>query len=108
MPSYQEIRDKGAELLDEAKKEQKVIVTAIQQHKEFKPGDKVEYISASGRVYEATVIGIPKNPWNLCTPLPTLSLTFKDETDKLIRKDRVLPMSASSYNYDVYREIGRS
>ena len=107
MTSYQEIRDKGEKLLDEAKQEQKVIVTAIQNHREFKIGDKVEYISASGKVYEAIVTGIPKNPWHLSTPLPTLSLSFRDEIGRLITKDRVLPISASISNRKVYREIGR-
>jgi len=104
MTTYQEIRDKGEKLLEEAKRDQKVIVTAIQKSKEFKHGDKVEYISASGKIYEATVIEIPENPWHLSTPLPTLSLTFRDETGKLIRKKRVLPISASISNRRVYRE----
>lgn len=108
MPSYQEIRDRGEKLLEEAKRDQKVIVTAIQKSKEFKAGDKVEYISDSGKSYEATVIGIPENPWHLCTPLPTLSISFRDETGRLIRKDRVLPISASTHNRKVYREIGKS
>jgi dsDNA-specific endonuclease/ATPase MutS2 len=104
MTSYQEIRDRGEKLLEEAKKEQKVIVTAVQNSKEFKPGDKVEYISGSGKSYTATVIEIPENPWHFSTPLPTLSLTFRDETGRLIRKKRVLPISASAYNRKVYRE----
>jgi hypothetical protein len=105
MTSYQEIRDRGAELLEEAKRDQKVIVTAIQT-KEFKPGDKVEYISGTGKSYIATVVEIPENPWHLSTPLPTLSLTFRDETGRLIRKERVLPISVSAYNRKVYREYG--
>jgi dsDNA-specific endonuclease/ATPase MutS2 len=105
MASYQEIRDRGDRLLEEAKKDQKVIVTAIQI--QFKPGDKVEYISASGKSYTATVIEIPENPWHLSTSLPTLSLVFRDETGRLIRKKRVLPISASLHNRKVYREVQR-
>ena len=76
----------------------------MQQSKEFKPGDRVEYISGSGKVYEATVVEIPENAWHLCTNLPTLSITFRDETGRLIRKKRVSPISASCSNRKVYRE----
>jgi dsDNA-specific endonuclease/ATPase MutS2 len=105
MSSYQEIRDRGEKLLEEAKREQKVVVTAIQQSKTFKPGDEVEYISGSGKSYVATVVEIPENAWHLSTNLPTLHLTFRDETGRLVRKKRVLPISASLYNRKVYREI---
>jgi hypothetical protein len=107
MTTYQEIRDRGEQALEEAKKDQKVVVTAIQKSKEFKHGDKVEYISASGKIYEAVVVEIPENPWHLSTPLPTLSLAFRDETGRLIRKNRVLPISASLHNRKVYREAAK-
>ena len=54
-------------------------------------GKKVSYTSGSGKVYEATVTAIPDNPGHGCTSELTVSLEFRDERGKLVRKSRVLP-----------------
>ena len=57
----------------------------------IKIGDQVIYVSRSGKKYVATVTGIPENPWHAYTPLPTVSLSFRNERNKLVRKTRVIP-----------------
>ena len=54
-------------------------------------GKEVRYFSGSGREYVATVDAIPKNPGHGYSPLPTVSLSFRNERNKLVRKARVVP-----------------
>lgn len=64
-------------------------------------GKKVTYISGSGQRYEATVFAIPEKPEHGYSPLPTVSLEFRDERGKLVRKERVIP-ACSTFARRVY------
>jgi hypothetical protein len=66
-------------------------------------GSNVLYVSGSGKVYEATVVGIPENPGHACSPDPTVSLEFRDERGKLIRIARVLPKEASNTKRQIWK-----
>lgn len=67
-----------------------------------KVGDRVVYTSASGHRYDGTVDAIPNNPGHAYTPFPTVSLSFRDERNKLIRKSRVLPWTGCGSNRQKY------
>jgi len=55
-------------------------------------GKEVQYKSRSGKGYKAVITNIPVNPWHgEKVSLPTVSLEFRDERGKLVRKERVLP-----------------
>jgi len=54
-------------------------------------GKDVTYVSRAGRKYKATITGIPENPFHGDTDKPTVSLEFRDDRGKLVRKNRVLP-----------------
>lgn len=54
-------------------------------------GATVIYVSMSGRAYDALVEALPENPWHAWTTLPTVTLSFRDERRKLVRKSRVMP-----------------
>lgn len=56
-------------------------------------GQKVHYTSRSGKKYVAMIDVIPENPVHGWTDLPTVSLSFRDERGKLVRKGRVMPRS---------------
>ena len=66
-------------------------------------GRNVLYVSGSGKVYGAIVVGIPENPGHACVPDPTVSLEFRDERGKLIRKERVLPEGASNRKRQIWK-----
>lgn len=51
-------------------------------------GSSVTYRSASGKTYDAIVVGIPTDGQGF---YPIVSLEFRDERGNLIRKGRVLP-----------------
>lgn len=68
---------------------------------EVQVGEAVTYISASGRQWKAVVTTIPENPWHGFTDLPTVSLQFRNERNKLVRKVRVLPQT-ERYRRQVY------
>jgi hypothetical protein len=53
-------------------------------------GLKVIYTSASNREYEATIYGLPTNPYHAEGRLPTVSLEFRDERGKLKKFERCL------------------
>lgn len=54
-------------------------------------GKRVIYTSGSGKEYEAFVTMIPSRPEHAYSPLPTVSLEFRDNRNKLVRKERVIP-----------------
>ena len=64
-------------------------------------GKKVKYWSRSGKVYEALITDLPINPYHK-NCLPTVSLEFRDERGKLVRKDRVLPKYDNDNNLQSY------
>jgi hypothetical protein len=66
-------------------------------------GVDVEYVSESGRRYRATVELIPVNPGHEGTRLPTVSLSFRNDQGKLVRKARVLPAGVCSKDRQVWR-----
>jgi len=68
-------------------------------------GAEVSYTSASGKTYLAVVTGIPENPWHQDSSLPTVSLEFRDERGKLIRKTRVLPMEGSLFRKQTWKPL---
>ena len=59
-------------------------------------GKEIIYCSGSGNEYSATITNIPINPGYKGSCLPTVSLAFRDERGKLIRKSRVLPRQVST------------
>ena len=61
------------------------------KHRMIPVGTVVTYISSSKKEYDATVDAIPENPWHAYSILPTVSLSFRDERGKLVRKRRVCP-----------------
>lgn len=67
----------------------------MKNFKEF-IGKEVVYTSASFKKYKAIIVGISDNPKNEYTDLPTVSLEFRDEKNKLVKKNRVIP--AENYN----------
>jgi len=69
-------------------------------------GTAVVYVSASGKEYEATVTGIPENPGHAGTAEPTVSLEFRDERGKLVRKKRVIPTGVGRITRMVWRRKG--
>jgi hypothetical protein len=69
-------------------------------------GTTVRYISESGKTYNALVTAIPKNPGHGPGRLPTISLEFRDERNKLVRKQRVTPDSGEwPGNRQVYQKL---
>lgn len=66
-------------------------------------GKEIVYISRSGRKYDAVITAIPENPGHACCDLPTVSLEFRDERGKLVRKGRVLPVAASSFGTKAWK-----
>lgn len=54
-------------------------------------GKEVVYVSGSGREYKSVITAIPSRPMHGKHHLPTVSLEFRDERNKLVRKERVLP-----------------
>lgn len=68
-------------------------------------GRKVEYISGSGKKYRAEVDAIPTNPGHGGTELPTVSLSFRDENENLVRKFRVLPFEVANRKRQVWRPV---
>lgn len=65
-------------------------------------GTAVCYVSGSGKTYDATVTAVPENPWHASCPEPTVSLEFRDERGKLVRRERVLPEGASHNRRQVW------
>lgn len=54
-------------------------------------GTDVIYYSDSGKKYQATITGIPINPWHGYSKYPTVSLSFRDMQGHVVRKERVVP-----------------
>jgi hypothetical protein len=81
-----------------------IIVTDNEEIDEFKNliGKTVRYISKSGKSYEATIIKIPVNPYHQNSKYPTVSLEFRNEIGKLVRKERVLPIDVSIHKTQVW------
>lgn len=71
---------------------------------ELKRGERVQYVSGSGRVYDAEVTGVPREGQNPNTK-PTIALTFRDERGKLVRKPRVLHASVAFSGRKVWRAL---
>jgi len=62
-------------------------------------GKHVIYVSASKKEYVAKIVAIPPNPGHKYTCFPTVSLEFRDERGKLVRKERVVPEYAENPLY---------
>jgi len=65
-------------------------------------GMKVKYRSGSGKEWDAIITNIPENPEHACTTRPTVSLIFKNERGKYVKKRRVLPIGASTLKTQVW------
>lgn len=68
-------------------------------------GSQVLYVSSSGKEYVATVVGIPEHPGHRCTSDFTITLEFRDERGKLVRKVRVLPEGVSSIKRQIWKRM---
>jgi hypothetical protein len=66
-------------------------------------GTTVVYVSTSGHAYDAFVEALPENPWHAWTKLPTITLTFRDERGKLVRRSRVTPFKSGQSDRGRYR-----
>ena len=67
-------------------------------------GKEITYTSGSGKRYKATIDAIPQRPDHKYTDLPTVSLSFRDERNKLIRKERVIPADTSMRGTQVWEQ----
>lgn len=85
--------------------ERKKEIESILERKKFESliGRIVIYTSLSGKDYSAKIYDIPEYPSLGNTYEPIVSLEFRDERNKLVRKERVLPKDGSSYTTTVWR-----
>ena len=77
--------------IDPKSKKEKCIIGKFQEL----IGKEAIYRSASGIEYLAVITNIPINPEHKNTCFPTVSLEFRNQNNKLMRKERVLPREAS-------------
>ena len=64
-------------------------------------GMKVRYRSESGREWDAIITAIPDRPECACDR-PIVNLIFENERGKYIKKERVLPIEASTIKRQVW------
>lgn len=67
-------------------------------------GREIKYISSSGKEYIAIVTAIPENPIHGYTNLPSVSLVFKDNRGKYIKKSIVCPFQEIWMTTQVWKE----